>query len=238
MLLCVIGSDRQLRQKRINELFMLHGPVAQVFSFDANSNIEEAAHTIKSTPLFGGVYGIRFDDVLEDKAIEKYIKEQLDICHESKNIIVFSLETGDSDFEDHVKKLGGKVEHLKSVSATKVFGYQPFTFSDSFVTQQKKNVWIEYLRARSASLATRELIQVSYWAMKTIALMQHAGTKEAALALGIKPFVYGKFSSYAKQFSQEQVTIWLVHLMDLLHAHPYDDEALGLAFEQSILTRM
>ncbi len=186
-----------------------------------------------------GLFVIRriiiLDTLLAAVPLKRWIIDNLTQFATSENIFIF-IE-GDmtaTDLKAFEKKAEKVQEYILPASATKQVSknVSPFVLADALGRRDKKMLWAEYLAQRATGSVAEELHGLLFWQVKT---MLAAASAPSAAAANLKPFVYTKAKTSAKNFSSDELRTLSHNLVTIYHNAHRGLGSLDLLLEKLIL---
>jgi hypothetical protein len=108
-----------------------------------------------------------------------------------------------------------------------------FSLTDAFGRRDKKNLWVLFQKAVESGAVPEEIHGILFWQLKSM-LLAHA-CKSAAEA-GVKPFVWSKARTFAKNWSEEELKNLSAKMVSLYHDAHRGIYEFPIALERLILT--
>jgi len=167
--------------------------------------------------LFEQKYIIAVDGVFEKKDAKDLIFEKLEEIGRSDNIFIFiENKIGKADISK-IKKHAEKVlEFEKSVPNPKEERFNVFSLTDAIGRRDRKSAWVIFQETVLSGLSPEELHGTIFWQIKNILLVKRSGEISAS-TLGMKPFVFNKTASFAKNFSESELKKMISEIVSMYH---------------------
>lgn len=109
-----------------------------------------------------------------------------------------------------------------------------FAIADAIGAKDKKNIWVEFEKARRSGRAMEELHGTIFWAFKSMYICA-TKKKEEAIASGMKEYSYRTYFNYAKNFLIPEIEDKLAQLKEMYHAAHRGEEELDVLIEKFLL---
>ena len=212
------GTDRQTIQKKTRATFealQKKKPDASFVSFDGeNFTFADLEAISGSQGLFEKKIVAKLSDILTNKALVDDVLKLLPQMKASENIIVWSEGEVNKVPLEKIKKNAEKVEEflIKEFKQKKEFNI--FALTDALGNRDKKNLWILLVEAMRRGTASEEIHGTLFWQLKTIILAKITKTAEEA---GLKPYAYSKAKSFAKNWSEAELSLVITNFVDMYH---------------------
>lgn len=232
-----VGEDTYNARKLLREeveLARKESPYALYVRFDETSFDPESVHDAFSG---GGMFNpwniLIFEDISEHADGESFYENLLPQFIGTEHR-VYILE----------KKLTKKIlEKFKDKAIISEFtppkkreiAQNNFAIADAIGAKDKKNIWVEFEKARRSGRATEELHGTIFWAFKSLYI---CGTmqKEEALASGVKEYTFRTYKNYSKNYLVNDLKKILTQLKEMYHDAHRGEGDLGLALERMLLS--
>src|SRR3989339_409942 len=91
-----------------------------------------------------------------------------------------------------------------------------FAIADAIGIKDKKNIWVEFEKARRGGRAMEELHGTIFWAFKSL-YMCSTMEKEDALASGMKDYTFRTYKNYSKNYLAHELEGKLTQLKEIYH---------------------
>ncbi len=210
-------------------------PDASFLSFDEESvSLDILQQTIESQGLFESKIVAYLKNISENPSVSKELKKTIKSMASSQSIFVIvetDLKKSDLEvFEEYAEK--SFIE--KEVVEDKKEKFNTFSIADSFGGKDKKTFWRLILESKERGIPAEEVHGILWWQLKSMILSSVSKTAEES---GLKPFVYTKSKSFAKNFKDNELQILADKFIAIYHdAHRgecdiYDElEKIALEF--------
>jgi DNA polymerase III delta subunit len=110
-----------------------------------------------------------------------------------------------------------------------------FDLADAYAKGDKRTAWSEYEKAMRNGSAPEEIHGTLVWAAKSLWL-SHNFDETTNMAMGVKPFVYRKFSKFGAAWNKEALLVALSELKHIYHKAHRGEGDLEILLEQHILS--
>lgn len=231
------GQDKAKIHKKASKVFeslRAKKPDASFFSFDAE-NISTGAFegVALSQGLFEKKVVVYFRNILSESDLEKKILSEIPNMAKSENIFIWTEYHLLKEPLSLLKKNSEKsdIEEKDDFKAKKE-EFNMFALAEAFGKRDKKNLWALYQKARAKGSA-EEIHGILFWQLKCIAL---ASSSKTATEADLKPFVFSKAKSFAKNFSPDEIKKLSEKLVEIYHNAHRGKMELDLALEEFILS--
>lgn len=231
------GSDKDAAREKalaLADSLLKKKPEAQVFRLEPDrwqtSDLDEL---IGGQGLFNKSFIVLSVSLFEnEEAKETFLSRLADVAS-SPNI--FIVIEGDTDkktvlaLTDEAEK--AQVFEKKEVPKKESFNI--FALTDAFGRRDKKSLWLLFRQAVAGGSAPEEIHGVLFWQLKSMLL---ASQSESAEQAGLKPFVFTKGKSFAKNYSQEELAALSRSFVALYHDAHRGRFELETALERLVLS--
>jgi len=218
MIYFTFGTDRQTIQKKVRATFdalQKKKPDASFVSFDGESlSLADLEMIAGSQGLFEKKLVAKLSDVLGNKDLADDILKMLPAMKASENIIVWSEDEVNKAPLDKIKKNAEKVEEFLIKEKAAKVKFNIFALSDALGAKDRKKLWVLYIEALRSGSVAEEIHGTLWWQMKSIAV---AKKTNSATEAGLNPFTYSKSKSFAKNWSDEELSGTLRSFVDMYH---------------------
>jgi DNA polymerase III delta subunit len=131
------------------------------------------------------------------------------------------------------KKYAKYATQTEEYNATKAERFNTFALADAFCKKDKKTMWVVIQEARLLGVKDEELIGILWWQLKTLRVVHHAHSPEAA---GVKSYPYQKAKRALVNFSEADLLRLSSSLLRLYHEGHKGKRDLALGLEHWSLT--
>ncbi len=236
MIYFLYGSDRDKARAKAHELMnalIAKKPDALLFSFDSeNFDPVQFQSLIGSQGLFERNNIIFLNGVLENDEWEEIVLSKLSEMEETTNVCILLESEPKKSIRERIEKHSAKAQELALKEKPKTYQFNSFSLTDALGARDKKELWSLYQEAQFEEKAPEELHGLLFWQMK--AMLQAASAKSADEA-ALKPFVYGKASRYAKNYSLAELKKKSSELVDAYHIARRGGDEMREGLEKWIL---
>jgi len=120
----------------------------------------------------------------------------------------------------------------KALAISSKTDFNIFSLGDALGKRDRKNLWILYEKAIASGISPEEIHGTLFWQVKSMILSKSAKDAEEAV---LKPYVFKKSNSYAKNFTSEELFAISSKLVDIYHEARRGVHDFGIALELFIL---
>jgi len=218
MLYFLYGQDTKASRQKLHiltETLLAKKPDASVFKLILDNWSESALEELsQSQALFENKYIVIADGLFENPEAKEIILAQLEQIKDSPNIFIFLEGVVDAKTIKKIEKNAEKAQEFRLKEKKIVPDFNIFSLTDAFSRRDKSKLWSLYQRALYQGSAPEEVHGILFWQIKTILLaLSSANAGEA----GLKPFVFNKASSAAKNFAADELRNLSFKLVSLYH---------------------
>ena len=203
----------------------------EIISFGEGGKEFLKAPTYVASGLFSPKVSLIIDQPLETAEGKQLIEEYGEALQKSENSVFVIC----SNLKSTEKKLFPKGVEFKTFDVKgKVEVVRPnvFAFSDAFLAQDKKKIWLGYRKLISSGVSPEEIHGVLMWAIRStlIALKTNSATEA-----GLKPFVYTKSKRSGEKLGEEKAENLSRELVSIYHNARAGEGTLELGLEMMML---
>lgn len=229
------GSDRDKAREKAGALLDMLAkkyPEAEVFRISAESDVNTLDELIGGQGLFSKTHIVYCTTLFENEEWKEAFVERLGDIADSPNIFVLLEAAVD---KKTVLALAEKAEKVLMFERKekKVPEFNIFSLTDAFGARDKKKLWVLYQQARMSGAEPEEVHGILFWQLKSIFLATVCKTADEA---GVKPFVWSKAKSFAKNYSAEELKNLSSKFISLYHDSRRGIHEFDIALERLILT--
>jgi len=242
MIVFVYGTDTEkvskTSRKNLDTLIKKR-PDATFFKMD-DETFEETKfeELIFSQGLFDKKFIVHLDRALSNKDTLEFVVKHLDELAESESAFVITENKLAKGAFEKIKKVAFRTEVFEENVSTKPnkTEFNIFLLADALGKRDKKTSWVLLYKALHTGIAPEQIHGTIFAQIKNMALIKRAEEEKVKTSdLGLHPFVVKKASSFAKNFTREELENLSRKLVIIYHdAHRGGDE-LSLALEKFIL---
>jgi len=220
MIYFLYGSDTDKAKKKLNELvesLVKKKPNASSFKYDWETFLPDLLpELIGGQGLFEHRYIVILDRVLENPEHKDVIIDMLEGMHDSENIFIIYEKQLDKTTLGKFEKNSEKVQKFELVEEidVKKHAFNIFALTDALGKKDKRALWVLYQKALMNEVSFEEIHGILLWQVKAMLLAQ---SSKSATESGLKPFVFGKSQTYAKNFPGESLHNLSGGLVSLYH---------------------
>lgn len=216
MLYFIHGTDAIKVSEKSTQLIsgiLVKKPDASVFKLNSeNFQVAEFQELLVGQALFVQKYIVHISRILDEKEISEIILENLETMKNSEHIFIWTEGEVPLELLGQIKKVSEKVQEFNQRENLKKPVFNIFSLGDALGRRDKKNLWILYREALNF-FAVEEIHGTLFWQMKSILI----STKGSVAETGLKPSVYNKSKSFAKNYSEEELGRFSSELMIISH---------------------
>lgn len=189
--------------------------VERIYPEDFNG--DKLNEFILSQGLFGEPRIIVMEGILGDDKIAATVLEKIGEINSSPNMFIFLEEDLDSETVETLKDNVDKIFHFKDKKGGKPADkFNIWSITDALGRRDRKAVWIFYQKALLAGVLPEEIHSILVWQVKSIILAKKWGEAGAEI-LGMKPFVFNKAKSFARNWSEKEIMEVSSRLVGVYH---------------------
>jgi hypothetical protein len=202
-------------------------PDASVFRLTVeNWNPASFEEYLGGQGLFNNKFIVFLDNLLEDAVIKETVLENLVKIKQSQNIFVWLERKIGKPVADKIKKFAEKTsEFAEKKEDSREFSLEDgrgfslgefniFSLTDAFGRRDRKNLWVLYQKAVLREIPAEEISGVLFWQLKSMFL---ASVSKTASEAGMKPFVFSKAKSFARNYKEEELKKISSELVSIYH---------------------
>lgn len=244
MLYFFYGSDKDAAREKANALIeglRKKKPEAEVFRLTAEdwgdplnprrgeTRLEEL---IGGQGLFNKTYIVEVVSLFESpEAKEVFLKKLSDIA-DSPNVFVMREGAVDKETLLLIVDEAERVQRYEKKELKKK-EFNIFSLTDAFGRRDKKQLWVLLQKAVASGAVPEEIHGILFWQLKSIMLALQCKTAEEA---GVKPFVWSKARTFAKNWSENELKFLSSKMVSLYHDAHRGIHEFPIALERFILT--
>ena len=237
MLYFLHGSDIDKAREKAREMvagLLKKRPGAEVFRMDSEgwseARLDELIH---GQGLFNRSYIIQTVHLFEDAEAEGAFLKKLPAIAKSPNIFIAVEGEVLSKTLIAVTEVAEKVQAFSRKGEKKRPSFNIFSLTDAFGRRDKKNLWVLFRKAVANGAVPEEIHGLLFWQLKSILLAHLCKTAEEA---HVKPFVWSKAKSFAKNWSEPELKELSSKMVSLYHDSHRGIHDFGIGLERLILT--
>lgn len=212
------NNDFVLANKKAKKLFAdlqkKKSDATFLFIDTSSATEEKLREALLSQGLFESKIVCFLSRILENKELTSNLKRILKEMKESSTIFVW--------VESNIKK--SEIE-LISKSAEKAFieevkekiqkaEFNAFKIADAFGERNRREFWKLVVEAKQKGTAGEEIHGILWWQLKSMILSSKSNSADEA---GLKPFVYSKSKSFAKNFKEIELQKLADRFINIYH---------------------
>lgn len=234
MLHIIYGKDMEKGRARFRvlraDLGKKCGEERSVLDGEVTDGLLEASAS--SQGLFGNTTLFVFDGVFEKKVEQEMLDARAQELASSPNSFLIFEPALEKSIVTILKDAGATLEEFASGKVDTRPAFNIFALGDALGKRNKKELWVLYQGAQTAGLEPEEICGTLFWAVKNMALMKQAKPGDDC---GLSPFVAPKSRTFAKNYSQEEITNLSRALIVRYHEAHRGGEPMSIALERFIL---
>ncbi len=228
------GSDVKKVADKTNDIvrkLLYKKPDAQVFSFEGDFLDEtKLDEVIESQGLFVEKHIVVLKQVFETEENREIITSRLKRIADTGNIFIFSENKLLAPHKKKLEKYAEKIEEHKETKKEEKFN--TFVLTDYLGKKDKKNLWIEYIKALKKDIPTESIQGMLHWGIRAMIIASNAKNANDA---GQAPFAYSKNKRYAGNFTKDELLKLSRSLISVYHDARRGKHELKTALEKWIL---
>lgn len=236
MLYFLYGTDTDKARAKARELLetlQKKKPEAEVFRVDAeNWNEARLEELIGGQGLFSNCYIVYIVQLFENAEAKEIFLKKLGDVADSPNIFVMREGVVDKETLLAITDAAEKVQVCEKKELKKK-EFNIFSLTDAFGRRDKKNLWVLLQKAMASGAVPEEIHSILFWQLKSILLALQCKNAEEA---SVKPFVWSKAKSFAKNWSEEELKAVSSKMVSLYHDSHRGIHEFPIALERLILT--
>jgi DNA polymerase III delta subunit len=212
-------------------------PDANLFSLtDENWNDAAILEYVGGQGLFANKYIVLVRGILEKKELKEVFLEKIELFAQSPNIFIVSAASIDKASLKKIEKYAEKVQEISSGVAdakkSTAAGNSVFAMADALGARDKKTLWTLYRQAIEEGKVPEEIHGILFWQVKSMVL---ASRTKSATESGLNPFVHGKATRYAANFTDAELSSLMERLVRVYHDSHRGIHEFETAMERLIL---
>lgn len=215
------GTFEALEKKKPDATFVGFG--------SENFSLSELEAITGSQGLFEHKIVARLTDILSNKEVADDIVKKLPEMKSTDNIIVWSEGEVTKAILDKIKRQAEKTEEFLIRGKSQGREFNIFALSDALGAKDRKKFWQLIIEALDHGSAPEEIHGTLWWQLKSIALAKKIATAEEA---GLKPFVYSKAKSFARNWSDQELNLAMTYFVDMYHKSHRGESDFMVALEK------
>ncbi len=130
----------------------------------------------------------------------------------SENIFIIEEGKLDTHAQKVLEKHAEKIEKHGGTQTKDEFNV--FALGDALGARKQKELWLLYMQAQRAGVATAPLVGTLHWAARSMLLAARCNTAEES---GQKPYVFSKFKRYASNYTMSELHTLSRSLLTMYH---------------------
>lgn len=237
MLYFFYGTDRDRARERTQALvssLQKKKPEAEVFRLDSESaSAARLDELVGGQGLFHKTYLVSMSGLLEKPESREPFLARLGAIAESPNIFVALEGSVDKKTLLEVTEAAEKVQPFEKKGGKEKPEFNIFSLTDALGRRDRKNLWVLFQKAVASGAVPEEIHGILFWQLKNILLAHLCKTAEEA---GVKPFVWSKAKSFARNWSEEELKNLSSRMVALYHDAHRGIHDFEIALERLVLT--
>jgi DNA polymerase III delta subunit len=245
MIYLFYGTNKEKVRKQAQALVLgakKKHPEAEFFKLTPDNFLESKVdELIMSQGLFYSGSIILADSLLVEEEIKEILIKKIKDISESPNFFVFLEEKLNKKELEIFKKYAQKIEEYKKPEkrltkkeelAEKGEKIDFFEFANALGERNKKLLWHLYQEALMEEVPSEEVHGIFFWQVKA---MLTALKSKDAIEAGLKPYVFNKGKTYAKNYGEVKLKEMSASLVDMYHEAHRGNTDFAVALEKFIL---
>jgi len=189
---------------------------------------------VSAQALFKNEYIVLLDGLLQDELTQSEVLNFVKDFAESSNLFFILDSKIKSPTLKKLEKYAAKIQKFEKIkSSVKKEVFNSFSLTDAFAEHNKKKLWTLFWEAKSHGVSDEEIHGLFFWIVKSMILATNASSAESA---GLKPFVFNKSRTFARNFSNSDLKKLSKDLTALPHESRRRGLPLGVSLEKLILS--
>ena len=189
-------------------------------------------HT-QSQGLFEQKSIVVLDTVFDNKVYKDIVFDNLKELQSSENIFIILEGKLDAKSVQKLEKHSAKVQEFELPKGKeKKFDFNIFGLSDALGVRNRKKLWVMYQEGKMRNISDEEMHGIIFWGVKNMLLSKQS---KSASESGLSPFVYKKATSYASNYSSNELSSISKDLVSMYHEARRGGIPLTISFERFIL---
>lgn len=235
MLYLLHGDDVVKGKAKLAELvesLQKKKPDASLIRFDEDTfDVSRLDELIGVQGLFEARCIVVLDRVLSEKENRAAVLLRLSDIAESPNVVISFEEHLDVSTRKKFERWAEKVQ-LFERGKEEDRPFNVFSLSSALGSRDMMGLWSLYHKAKSSGISDEEIHGLLFWQMKCMLLSLREKNAKGA---GLKPFVFNKAKSAAKNYTREELKTFTRTLVELYHEARRGRHGLDTALERFIL---
>lgn len=236
MLYLIHGSDYKKAFAKKNELLSVmlrKRPGAEVFALDAESFREDALKSLYSSQgLFEQKHIVVLDKIFARKEVKDFVLGALSEMEKSQSVFILLEDALDAKTAASIEKHSAKTFSFGEKKKKEWTESTNFLIADAFAAKDRRSAWVLFQKAILGGASAEEIHGTLFWQAKVILLAKKTKSAEEA---GLKPYVFGKASRFAKNFTESELQDILSLLVKMYHDIRLDGGELVVELEKFLL---
>ncbi len=239
MLYLLYGTDVDKSRAKVRELLdslLRKKPDASFTRVDNESfDSENLDFLIGGQGLFEAKQIVILDTLCKNAEAKSAILKRRKELKDSSNVFFLLEEELDSATLAKLEKVSERVECFgkRKKESIQKNTFNTFALCDALGARDRRKLWVLYQKGKRANLSDEEMHGVLFWQSKNMSLAKGARSAKDA---GLNPFVYGKASSFAENYTDEELQTLSRTLVSLTHDARRGKHTLSVALERFLLT--
>ena len=171
------------------------------------------------------------DRVFSEKENREAVLVRLPDIAESPNVVISFEEQLDASTKKKLEKHAEKMQ-LFEERTDKAEAFNIFTLTGALGRRDARGLWGLYHKAKASGVSDEEIHGLLFWQLKCMLL---SSREMSAAEAGLKPFVFNKAKSAAKNYTKEELKAFAGKLVELYHEARRGCYGLDTALERFIL---
>jgi len=238
MLYVLYGPNLEEGRKKLHVLLsglQKKRPEASLFRFTSeNLRESELRDLCGARGLFEPKHIVLLDLPSATADGKRILLDALPALSDSENLFVLFEGTLEAKVLAALKKYAEKIQtHSTGAREKRAEAFNRFALPEALGRRDRKMLWVLYQKALRSGMAEEEIHGLLFWQVKSMLAAAQAGSAEAS---GLKPFVYSKAKSAARNYSPEELEALSARLVMLYHEARRGKYDLETALERFVLS--
>jgi len=195
-------------------------PEASCFAFNSeNFDKSLLEEMVFGQTMFADKYLVSWNDLFGNQEAKDFFFENLKDLSDSKNLFIFREVKVEEEEMETIKKVAFNTRIFKSGVAPKDTSFfELFKITDAFGKRDKKLAWISLQKCLLLGFSYEEIFWKLVWQLKNMILAKKAENGGFPVdKLGIKPTVWAKSQSFARNFTEKELVGNYEKLLDIYY---------------------
>lgn len=250
MIYLLYGNDFKKARENLHKMtggLLVKKPDAELFKLDVENWSEVMfEELVFGQGLFEKKYIVILDSLFENEEIKDFILNKLDDLKKSESIFIFIEKKIDKATLIKIEKRAEKTQDFvsKDKVGSRSFSmdnksfdlkdFNIFSLADALGCRNKKDLWVLYQRAIAKEASAEEIHGLLFWQLKSMLLAISSKSSEES---GLKPYVFNKSKSFARNYSEKELKKMSGDLVAMYHDAHRGLVDFNVALEKWILEK-